>query len=510
MNETKLLIDTNILIALEDPGTIDPVAAEFSRRCQEEGIAIHVHPSTLADFNRDKNSRRQQESISRHAKFPVLDSIPRPQQSELESTYGPIRSGNDQVDVDLLHALAVKAVDILVSQDTNLHRRVRGSEIEDRVLTLSDVVAWLRSLQDSKGDSLPHVDEVKAYALDLNDEIFDSLSQSYPGFASWWETKCVRPHRLCWVVRGKDGRLDGLVVRKKETGDEVGLSPNRQVLKLCTFKVAEHAQGTKIGELLLKKAIWHAQHNNYDAIYLTTFPAQSMLIDLMTRYGFEVSDELENGELVLTKIIHRNRLDAPLARSADQVRRDYPRFSLADPYNLYVVPIRWRYFSQLFPEAAQIPTLPLFPEAGSLATTQPTSAGNTIRKVYITKSKIQSLNSGDTLFFYLSKDKYATNSQCITTVGIVESARRAYDFRGLSRLVAGRSVYSHHDLEVMIESGEGLTVIDFLLVGHLTRPLPITELVRAKALSAPPQSISRLSHSARALLTPAMNFGFAI
>lgn len=510
MSETRILIDTNVLIALEDPGAVEPIVAEFSRRCQEEGIAIHVHPASLVDFNRDKNSSRLRESISRHAKFPVLDDIPRPKQSELEAIYGPIRSENDQVDVDLLHALAVNAVDILVSQDTGIHRRVRGGEMEDRVLTLSDVVTWLRSLQDSKGDTLPHVNEIKAYALDVNDQFFDSLTESYPGFADWWDSKCVRPHRSCWVVRGKDGRLDGLVVRKKEAGDEVGMSADRQVLKLCTFKVAAHAQGTKIGELLLKKAIWHAQHNKYDAIYLTTFPAQSMLIDLMTRYGFEVSDVLGNGEIVLRKIIHRAPLDPSSPKTPSQVRLDYPRFSISEPCELYTIPIRWKYFRQLFPEAAEIEKLPLFPEAGSLATAAPSSAGNTIRKVYVSKSRIQSLSAGDAVFFYLSKYTSARHSQCVTTVGVVESVRRAYDFRELSRLVAGRSVYSHRDLEVMIEAGEGLTVIDFLLVGHLNKPISIAELVRAKALSAPPQSISRLGGSAGALLRPAMNFGFAL
>lgn len=510
MNETRLLIDTNVLIALEDPGEIDPVVAEFSRRCSEEGIAIHVHPATLADFRRDRNPRRQQESISRHAKFPVLDSIPRPKREDLETKYGEIRSDNDQVDVDLLHALSVNAVDILVSQDIDLHRRVRGRELEDRVITLSDIVTWLRSLQDSKGDTLPHVEDVKAYTIDSKDHFFNSLGLTYTGFADWWATKCVRTHRSCWVVRGKNGRIDGLVVRKKESGTEIGLPADYQILKLCTFKVAEYAQGTKIGELLLKKAIWHAQHNNYDAVYLTTFPDQSMLIDLLTRYGFDVSGEIDDGELVLRKTISRAPLSPTGHRSPAQVRRDYPRFSLKPPYSLYTVPIRWRYFAQLFPEAAEIPELPLFPEAGSLAETEPSSAGNTIRKVYISKSKIQTLSAGDTLFFYLSKDKSATNSQCITTVGIVESVKRAYDFRELSRLVAGRSAYSQGDLETMIEAGHGLTVIDFLLVGHLTRPISITELVRTKALSAPPQSISRLGDSARGLLAPAMNFGFVI
>lgn len=510
MNATKLLIDTNILIALEDPGYIEPVVAEFSRRCHDEGIVIHVHPATLDDFARDANASRREASKTRHAKFPSLDHIPSPSLAELERVYGPVRSPNDLVDVELLHALAVNAVDILVTQDTDLHRRVRGTDMEDRVLTISDVVAWLRTLQESENAYLPHVEDIKAYALDPHDEIFRSLSVSYPSFGEWWDKKCARQHRPCWVVGHKSGRLDGLVVRKRESGAEIGLPPSSSVLKLCTFKVAEHAQGTKIGELLLKKAIWYAQGNNYDAIYLTTFPAQTMLIDLMTRYGFEIDGTLKNGEIRLVKLMQRGPLIVKGRRDVAEVRRDYPRFSIESPVELFVIPIRWRYFRQLFPEAATIESLPLFPEAGSLAAVEAGTAGNTIRKVYISRSRIRAVQPGDVLFFYLSKDKSALHSQCLTTVGVVESVRRAHDFRELSRLVAGRSAYSQEDLAEMVEGDDPLTVIDFLLVGHLSRPVPIAEMLKERVLRAAPQSISRLGKGAGSLLRPARRFGFDI
>lgn len=510
MNATKILIDTNILIALEDPGVIDPVVAEFSRRCLDEGIGVHVHPSSLHDFDRDRDLQRRQASKSRHAKFPVLEAIPLPPMRELEEIYGTVRSDNDLIDVELLHALSVKAVDLLISQDSRLHRRVRGSDLEERVLTVSDAVIWLRALRGPDNAILPHVEEVKAYAISTKDPIFDTLSSSYPDFEGWWKTKCAAEHRSCWVVRGKNSHLDGLVVFKNESGDEIGLSSNLLVLKLCTFKVADHAQGTKIGELLLKKALWHAQLNNFDAVYLTTFPAQTMLIDLMVKYGFDQINELDNGEILLKKTVSRVAVCYGDNLDAYQIRKNYPRFGLGEPVEIYSVPIQWKYFKSMFPEAAAIPSLPLFPEKGSLAVSEKTSAGNTIRKVYLTKSRIQSLATGDVLFFYLSKHKYASHSQSITTVGVVESANRAYSSRELSRLVAGRSVYPQEDLDSMIGDPSGLMVIDFLLIGHLIQPVHIAELIKNGALSAPPQSISRLGSSAKSLLRPSMAFGFAL
>lgn len=53
MSRVRLLIDTNVLIALEDPGQTEPLVADFARRCLAGAIALYVHPATLDDFDRD-------------------------------------------------------------------------------------------------------------------------------------------------------------------------------------------------------------------------------------------------------------------------------------------------------------------------------------------------------------------------------------------------------------------------------------------------------------------------
>ena len=60
-----------------------------------------------------------------------------------------------------------------------------------------------------------------------------------------------------------------------------------KILKICTFKVRDEFQGEKFGKLLLKQALWFAQHNKYDMTYVTAFPKQAFLIDLMAYYGFK-------------------------------------------------------------------------------------------------------------------------------------------------------------------------------------------------------------------------------
>lgn len=81
--------------------------------------------------------------------------------------------------------------------------------------------------------------------------------------------------RKCWVVID-DGNLAGIVVRKDEfPGNTDARTPGDKILKVCTFKVRPKSRGIKLGELLLKQVLWFAQSNQYDVVYLTTFPQQA-------------------------------------------------------------------------------------------------------------------------------------------------------------------------------------------------------------------------------------------
>ena len=512
MNRTRALIDTNVLIALEDPGRTDPVAADFAKRCQAGGITIYIHPATREDFERDWDNHRRLISVSRMEKFPCLAPIPLPSLSSLEAQFGVARTENDRVDVALLYALSIDAVDILVSQDARLHQRASGTDLEERVLTLADAVSWLRALQDPVDDGLSIVTDVPAYSVDPSDPIFESLRADYPPFPTWWQKSCVAEHRGCWLIESNGGHIGGLVVRKNESGSELGLDAGKRVLKLCTFKVAEQSQGHKIGELLLRKALWHAQLNKFDIVYLTAFPKQTMLISLLARYGFHVLGENTRGELILSKALSRERLRPNEGQDLGELARtEYPRFSLHERARLYAIPVQWRYHKQLFPEAAKLVPLPLFGDQTLDNRDALRVPGNTIRKVYVCRAQINDLRSGDVLFFYQSKDALALNSQSITTVGVVEQVRRAKDDRELSRYTAGRSVFSEESLRALAEAApNGVTVIDFLFIRHLEPSVKLAQLLEKGVLRAPPQSITRMPRSALSALKPSMNFGFEL
>jgi hypothetical protein len=198
MSGRKLLIDTNVFIGLEDEREVAPEFATLQQLCAHHGVRIFIHERAAEDISRDRDARRRAISLSKIRKFEQLKQVSEPPKADLEARFGPMPRPNDEVDVALLHALDINAVDFLVTQDLGIHTRARRASpaLGNRVLTVSDAVAWLRAAFESLQVRLPLVEEMPAHAVPLSDEIFVSLREGYPAFDEWWRTKCVPDHRL--------------------------------------------------------------------------------------------------------------------------------------------------------------------------------------------------------------------------------------------------------------------------------------------------------------------------
>ena len=514
MSAFKLLIDTNIFIGLEDPKRVDPALAEIARKCAHNDVGVFVHDAALVDIGRDKDAARREVSLSKVQKFQELKGPKLPDKAVLEARFGAIRKPNDEVDVALLHTLDLNVVDFLVTEDQGIHGRVKLTPLASRVLTIADALGWLRRTFDPTQVALPLVEDCKAHEIDRDDDIFDSLRAGYQGFDAWWD-KCVRQHRQCWAAT-VDGKLAGLIVRKDETRAEATVTlPGDKILKICTFKVRPEYRGEKLGELLLKQALWFAQRNGYDLTYVTTYADQEALIRLLEYYGFTHTSQQGDGELIFEKPISKARLTWQDGGQDlfTTVRTNYPRFVAQAPATIFCVPIQGDYHNKLFPELAFAEPLPLFPDEALLVPTgRDRTPGNTIRKVYLCRSKIRSLSPGDVLLFYQSKSSGLVSSQSITSVGVVEHVTETHDFESLVRLTAKRSVFSRDELRQMIDDKDTpVRVIDFLLVGHLEQAVPLATLVEEGVfLKSPPQSICSLPPERFGPIRRRLELGFEV
>lgn len=498
MSDFKLLIDTNVVIGLEDAQPVQAKFAELVRLSSRHGVRLFVDGANYDDVGRDANVARRDITLSKLEKFERLRGVPLSDRTNLELRFGRIKNDNDESDARLLAAIEAKAADFLVTQDNGLRRRAEQSQLGLRVFTIEESVVWLQQTFEPAAISLPYIFEKKAYEINRADAIFSSLRDDYPGFDEWFD-RCRKKHRDCWTLE-IDGSIAGLVIRKDETHDEAQTHHTvARILKVCTFKVRDEYRGEKFGELLLKQIIWFAQRNSYQLVYLTVFPKHEFLIDLLANYGFEKTKDLANREIVMEKPISLGPLLAEPGDTLAFDRKHYPRFYEGEGVRKFCVPIRPSYHTQLFPEVGKLAELPLFRGGTDEHSVHPTSdrtPGNTIRKVYLCRAKSKRIRPGDIIVFYVSKDEVYAASQCITTIGVVEQVNETSVGAELVRLTAKRSVFSAGELQAMsVEGPSPVRVIDFLLVGH-AEPFVTLAALRERQIFGghPPQSIAEITN----------------
>lgn len=502
MSRQVYLIDTNVVIGLEDNHPVVPVLADLISLASKHQIGVFVHEAARDDIRRDKDAKRRKISLSKLRKFQILSKVTGLAPEELETLFGASRTPNDEVDAILLHALYIGAVDILVTEDAKLHKRAaRHSEgIGERVLFVADAVQLIRTTFEPIKTPVRYVSEVTANSISLQDNIFDSLREGYPGFDTWWKNKCVKQHRLCWIVE-YEGGLAGIIVRKDESRENTDAKTSaKKILKVCTFKVRPKSRGTKLGELLLRQVFWFAQRNKYDLIYLTTYEDQVALIGLLEFYGFVHTYSKKDGERVYEKKLSRRKLKPKKGQQVYKTDRlNYPRFVVSSDTRAFVVPIREAYHDVLYPD--------LIVGTGE----GPRRPGNTIRKVYLCRAQSNLGPPGSLLFYYKGKSVGAP-SQAITTLGILEDVTLASSIKELRRMTAGRSVYSEQELvEWEASKDRPVKVINYLLAAHFDPAVRLAALIRRGVFSGhPPQSIAEIGSAKRDVLLKELELGFRI
>jgi predicted nucleic acid-binding protein len=257
MSSQAYLIDTNVIIGLEDNHAVQPAFAALLSIAAKHKVDVLVHEAARDDLQRDRDPHRRLVSLSKLDKFQTLGKVRGLTNAQLERDFGPLTRPNDLVDATLLDAIERGAADFLVTQDRGLHERARrhSAELGRRVLFVADAVQLLKTTYEPVQAPIRYVEEVTANQIPVDDSIFDSLREGYASFNNWWRDKCVAQRRPCWIV--DDSGLAGIVVRKDETGTATDATTKaNKILKICTFKVRPEKRGIKLGELLLKQVIW--------------------------------------------------------------------------------------------------------------------------------------------------------------------------------------------------------------------------------------------------------------
>jgi hypothetical protein len=410
-----LLIDTNILIYREDDRVVSQNVSDLFGLLHEIPVEIMIHPASMADIQRDTDARRRDVMLS---KIGVYKQLPRPPDSASDTDFirivGSPVSPQDKVDNEILYAIVRGAADFLLTEDAGIHKKAFLAGISDRVLHIDDALQFFRQFipKRERIPSPPGLKEDFMYTLDLHDPIFGSLKRDYPEFEDWFIRKS-REHRKCFVSYRPDRTIGALLIYKFEDEpiDVIPALPQKKRMKIATLKVTH--VGNKIGELLLKISTDLTIQEGCDEIFLTHFTEDNdRLVELITEFGFVKAGINSRGEEIFVKKLIPGPADMAGLPPAEIFKRFYPSFYDGPAVRKWIVPIFPEYHNRLFTDYGGRQTT-LLEHAGEFIV-----EGNTIRKAYISHSRIKQLKTGDLLIFYRSKD-----DQSLTSIGIIEDVR---------------------------------------------------------------------------------------
>ena len=488
----RVLLDTNIFIYRENDHVISSDLQQLLSVLNKLKTELLIHPLSLEEIRGDQDTRRQAVMLSKIGAYPLLEMPPVPEEDpKFFNIVEQNDDAHDLIDNHILYAVYKDAVDFLVTEDRDIHKKAVKLGIDNRVLLIAEALTVFRGhLQKDSIIIPPALERKLIYNLDLSDPFFDSLKEEYSEFDDWFK-KIKREGRHCLVNYKEDGSIGALLVYKlkDEPIDTIPKIPRKKRIKLSTFKVAQF--GYKIGELFIKLSIDIAISNGVSGVYLTHFvQPDDRLVELITEYGFRHVGTNSRGEAIYMKELFPEPTESKGLSPFDITKLYYPSYYDGAAVKKFIVPIRPQYHSRLFTNYKNR-QIELAESAGYFIV-----EGNTIRKAYICNSRIKRIAQGDLILFYVSERRQ------LISVGVVEAVFGGLqNYKDIIKLVGKRTVYSVNEIRSIARKPS--LVILFWQYWHLQQPLSYLRLKGMGVLKGPPLSIMQISEKDYSLIKEA-------
>lgn len=484
----RVLIDTNIFISREADQVVSSDLSNLQSILYKLKTELVVHPLSVNELKNDKNESRRNVNLSKIKAYSILERPPDPgTDAKYSHTVGDPKTEHDRIDNAILFCVYRNAVDFLLTEDREIHKKAQSIGIEARVFLVAEALEYFNQLIPPivQLPTPPALVEDFVYNLKIEDPIFHSLIADYPSFRDWF-AKISREERKCYVNRRSDGSIGALLIYKLE--DESIPSepplPQKKRLKIATMKVTHI--GNKIGELLIKVAVDLALQHGIDEIYLTHFiEPEDHLVELIQDFGFYQAGTLQ-GQRPESVFVKHLKLTEPwlsLEKPVEISRICYPSYYDGELVDKFIIPIQPEFHEKLFTDFRKRRQRQLLEYQGEFVI-----EGNTIKKVYLTQSRIRKLKPGDIILFYRSNDL-----QAITSIGVIDQFLPDNAPADIMRIIGKRSVYSKEEIE---RSNVNRSIIIFRHHFHLKESISLDTMIREGIVNGTPQSITQINPAA--------------
>ncbi len=437
----KVLLDTNIIIHREAATVVRSDIGILFRWLDKLHYEKYVHPLTIEEISKHKDQRVVQTFQTKVGNYQVLNTIApdTPEIAEIKANLD--KNENDINDSSLLNEVVSRRLDLLITEDRNIHEKASSLGFATSVYTIDGFLEKVNAEN-------PELAEYKVLSvkkeyfgnINLSHNFFDAFREDYPGFDSWFSKKA---QEIAYVCTNDEGNIVAFLYVKPEGLDENygDISPpftRKKRLKIGTLKVVSN--GFKIGERFIKIIFDNALRFNADEIYVTAFDRgenKLRLIKMLKDWGFEeFGNKAGTGgtELVLTR-----PCTPEYASRSSEPKLTYPYAHIQA--QKWVVPIYPTYHTELFPDSI------LNTESPQDFIEQAPNR-NAISKVYISRSSNRNLSPGDIIVFYrTASGGPAWHTSVTTTLGIVQSVvTKIRDEQHFIELCRKRSVFTDVEL----------------------------------------------------------------
>ena len=483
----NILIDTNIIINLEDNKILEESFTKFIQLASGNNCIIYYHKDCIKDVLRDNNSERKNITLSKLKKY---NSFPKPiiPSEEFIIEVGQ-KNINDEIDNKQLYQAYMGYADLFVTIDNGIIKKANKLVLKN-VLHIKEAVELLTDKFTLRIPTHPLLEHVSLRDITdtLNNIFFNSLREDYNGFDKWFKDSAQK-NRQCYFFKSGEN-IEAILIYKTETATDHRIANEYDAaLKMCTFKVAETSFGNKLGELFLSKMFSLCIEKQIPNLYLTVFEKHFHLIKLLESYGFrKFSFKNKDGK---DELIYLKKMNKKTIENINNLKTDHPFYYDNEQIEKFVIPIQDKFYRTLFKDGTLRQSQLFDKDEASINEIQ----GNTITKAYICGSPRKTMKEGSILLFYASKNK-----QVIEPVGILESLNRISDYTELKLFVSKRTVFTEEELKMMLESKKELTVVLFRLVYYINTPVSFKTIKELESFSNKFTSITTLKEKDYQLL----------
>ena len=292
----------------------------------------------------------------------------------------------------------------------------------------------------------------------VDDEFFDSLREDYPGFVEWFADKSAAGESAL-VHRDEEGI--GAFVYLKDENEPLELLdetlPAAPRLKIGTLKVANRAQGERLGEGAIGLALWRWRETGYDQVYITVYEKHESLVGMLGKFGFKRAGTKDNGESVYVK----DKRDLDYGNPYLSFPFINPGFEAAN-----LLAINDGYHDELFPYSEL---------ANEFQETFHSAAANGVTKVYVGAAASMAVAPGHPVLIYR---KYTGSGgqrgykSVVTSYGMVtdvatikRDGRELESFEVFKRRVKNKSVFTDKEIAERYR-GRNLMVVEMVYLGY--------------------------------------------